>query len=78
MAAMQLYSLLSGIFGTEYPKIYRKSVQYRFAVYLSRSSTDLRLILGHSVLRLITVMKIRSILNVQVLIAIVSRQICIL
>ena len=39
--------------GTECPKIYRKSVlhllKYRFKVYLSRCSTDLRYILGRSV-----------------------------
>ena len=38
---------------TECTKIYRKSVlhllKYRFAVYLSRCSTDLHYILGHSV-----------------------------
>ena len=38
---------------TECPKIYRKSVlnllKYRFAVYLSRCSTDLRKIFGHPV-----------------------------
>ena len=38
---------------TECPKIYQKSVLhllwYRFAVYLSRYSTDLQYILGHSV-----------------------------
>ena len=38
---------------TECPKIYRKSVlhlpEHRFALYLSRCSTDLRQILGHSV-----------------------------
>ena len=39
---------------TECPKIYRTSVlhplKYRFVVYLSRCSTELRYILGHSVL----------------------------
>ena len=35
---------------TECPKIYRKSVQYTENLYLSRCSTDLPYILGHSAL----------------------------